>query len=185
MNNKYIRLDTNKTTEIKNILYSWFKDYNPQYFLSIQFPKYRRSANLENNEANLYKIMSTFERLALGRHWNKKHIPFFAIAEHGKSINWHYHVLIYNCPFNFFEIQLIFHQTSTKLNLPHEVLYIEPINNNGAVLYTSKEFKANIKKHFDSDRIITSEILFNLPYKSTIHIPQSQKQPKNHDFSKK
>ena len=185
MNNKYIRLDTNKTTEIKNILYSWFKDYNPQYFLSIQFPKYRRSANLENNEANLYKIMSTFERLALGRHWNKKHIPFFAIAEHGKSINWHYHVLIYDCNFNFFQVQYAFQQVSFQLHLPHEVLLVEQVYSNGVNDYTSKEFKANIKKHFDSDRIITSEILFNIPYKSITHIKESQKQPQNHKNKKK
>lgn len=180
MTMNYIRLDTNKTTKIKKTLYSWFKDYNPQYFLSIQFPKYRRSINLEKNETNLHQIMSTVEKMLLGRHWNRKHIPFIAVAEHGKSVNWHYHILIYNCPFNFFEIQSVIQNVSSRLNLPPEVLHIEPVNDEGGCSYPTKEFKSNINYHIDSDRIITSEYLFDLSRKSQTHIPQSQNQVQNH-----
>lgn len=175
MNNNYICLNTDKTTKIKQILCSWFNNYNPQYFLSIQLPGYLRSTDLDKTQKNLHKIMSTFEKILLGRHWNRKHIPFFIVAERGKSINWHYHALIYECPFNFFEIQMVFSMVSTQLNLPHEVLYIEPVNNDGAYSYTSKEFKANINYHFDSDRIITSEILFNLTYKPLNPTRESQR----------
>lgn len=180
MTMNYIRLDTNKTTKIKKTIYSWFKNYNPQYFLSIQFPKCRRSVNLTKNEANLRQIMSNFEKILLGRHWNRKHIPFVAIAEQGKSIHWHYHVLIYDCPFDFFTVQKVFQQVSFQLHLPHEVLLVKLIYSNGVNGYSSKEFKADIKNHFDSDRIITSEILFDLPRKSPTHIQKSQKQSQNH-----
>lgn len=123
--------------------------------------------------------MLNFERLSLKRHWNHNHIPFIAFSEQGKSSHWHYHIYIYNCPFNFLQIQSIIHDLLTKLNLPHETLHIEPILTNDVYSYTSKEFKANINYHFDSDRIITSEILFNIPYKSITHIKESQKQPQN------
>lgn len=176
MTMNYIRLDTNKTTKIKKTIYSWFKNYNPQYFLSIQFPKCRRSVNLTKNEANLRQIMSNFEKILLGRHWNRKHIPFVAIAEQGKSIHWHYHVLIYDCPFDLATMQSVTQAILIKQGLPHETLHIETVFDAGVNSYSSKEFKADIKNHFDSDRIITSEILFDLAYKPISHITEMQKQ---------
>ena len=168
MNNN-IRLNTNNTYHLHNILYSWLYDINPQFFLSIQLPKYLRSTDLLKSNKNLKKIMLKFEQLSLKRHWNKKHIPFIAFAEHGKSKTWHYHIYIYNCPFNFLKIQSIINDVSKELNLPHEVLDIEPILTTGVYPYTSKEFKSDINYHIDSDRIITSEFLFNISPKSQKH----------------
>lgn len=126
--------------------------------------------------------MSKFEKILLGRHWNRKYIPFITIAEHGKkSLNWHYHVLIYDCNFNFLQVQQAFQSVSDQLYLPYEVLYIEPVNDNGVNDYVSKEFDSDVNYHIDSDRIITSEILFNLPYKPITRMPESQKQSQNHE----
>lgn len=168
-NNNIIYNNTNKTTQLKNILYSWLNNINPQFFLSIQLPKHLRSTDLIKSNQNLKKIMLKFEQLSLKRHWNKKHIPFIAFSEHGKAKTWHYHIYIYNCSFDFLKIQSIINDVSTVLNLPHEVLHIEPILTTGVYPYTSKELKSNINYHIDSDRIITSEFLFNLPHKSLKH----------------
>lgn len=164
---KNTTFNTTATYYTKYTLQDWFSNTNPQYFLSIQFPIHLRKTDLTSSNKKLHKIMSTFEKILLGRHWNRKYIPFIAIAEHGKSVNWHYHILIYNCPVSFLKLQSIFDDVITKLNLTHETLYIEPINDTGVNSYTSKEFTADINYHFDSDRIITSEILFGIPYKST------------------
>lgn len=171
MNNNYIYLNTDKTIQTHNILYSWLCNINPQYFLSVQFPKHIRSTDLITSNKHLKRIMVEFEQFSLKRHWNRKHIPFIAIAEHGKARTWHYHIYIYNCSFGYLKIKSIINDVSTELNLPHEVLHIEPIFTNGVYPYTSKEIIVDINDHFDSDRIITSEYLFNL---SPTYIPQSQ-----------
>ena len=181
MNCNTICRNTNTTIQTKSILQSWFSKINPQYFLSVQFPKYLRSVDLMKSNQKLGKIMSNLEKMLLGRHWNRKYIPFVAIAEHGKiSSNWHYHVLIYNCPFDLATMQLVTQGVLIKLCLPHETLHIETVNDDGINSYSSKEFTADVNYHFDSDRIITSEILFDLPPKSLTHIPQSQNQVQNH-----
>ena len=64
MNNN-IRLNTNNTYHLHNILYSWLYDINPQFFLSIQLPKYLRSTDLLKSNKNLKKIMLKFEQLSL------------------------------------------------------------------------------------------------------------------------
>lgn len=164
MNNN-ICLNTNNTIHTKNVLYSWLNNINPQFFLTIQFPNYLRSTDLLKSNQNLRKIMLKFEQLSLKRHWNKKHIPFIAIAEQGKSSHWHYHIYIYNCPFRFLKIQQIFDDVSTLCDFPRDVIFVEPILTNNVYPYTSKEIIADINYHFDSDRIITSEFLFNLESK--------------------
>lgn len=110
--------------------------------------------------------MLNFEKLLLGKHWNRKHVPFIAVAEHGKiSSNWHYHVLIYDCLFDLSTMQSVTQAVLIKLGLSHETLLIKSVNDNGVNAYLSKEIIADINYHFDSDRIITSEFLFNLESK--------------------
>lgn len=178
-NNKKISLNTNNTIQTKNILYSWLNNINPQFFLSIQLPKHLRSTKLSKSNQNLKKIMLNFERLSLKRHWNHNHIPFIAFSEQGKSLHWHYHIYIYNCSFSYLKMQLIINDLLTKLNLPKETLHIEPILTPGVYQYTSKEIITDINYHFDSDRIITSEFLFNIPHKTTEHTPEPQKHTQN------
>lgn len=181
MNNTNLYLNTDTNDYTKNTMEYWFSTYNPQYFLTVQFPIHKRTTNINTSNKRLHKIMLKFEKLILGKHWYRKHIPFIVIAEHGKtSSNWHYHVLIYDCNFDFFQVQYAFQQVSFQLHLPHEVLLVEQVYSNGVNGYTSKEFKSDFNYHFDTDRIITSEILFDLPRKSPTHIPQSQNQVQNH-----
>lgn len=170
--NNNIIFNTDNTYNIQQTLINWFADINPQYFLTIQLPQHLRSQSLTTSNKHLLEIMLTFERLLWGRHWNRKHTPFIAVAEHGKlSFNWHYHILIYNCSFNLFQLQSVFDTLLFKLNLPHETIDLKPVITFGVNSYSSKEIFADVNGHFDTDRIITSEILFNLPHKSTTNIP--------------
>lgn len=176
MTHKNIIFNTDNTHNIQKILINWFSSINPQYFLTIQLPQHLRSESLTTTNKKLLKIMSTFERLLWGRHWNRKHTPFITIAENGKtSFNWHYHILIYNCPFNLFQLHTVFDILLTKLHLPHETINLKPIITFGVNSYVSKEIFCDINSHFDTDRIITSEILFNIPHSSTPNIPNHQK----------
>ncbi len=180
MNNSNLYSNSDTTDYTQNTLEYWLDTYNPQYFLTVQFPIHKRTPNLHLSNKRLHKIMLKFEKLILGKHWYRKHIPFIVIAEHGKtSSNWHYHVLIYDCKFDFFQVRQVFQQVSFQLRLPHEVLLVKPIYSNGVNGYSSKEIVSDLHYHFDTDRIITSEILFDLPRKSPTHIPQSQKQSQN------
>lgn len=181
MNTYNLVFNKTATNNIKNTIDYWLNTFKPQYMLTIQFPMYQRTSDMTKSNKKLVKIMLMFERILLGRHWNRKHIPFISIAENGKSDNWHYHILIYDCPFNFLSVQRVIDDISIKLNLPHEVLFIEPVNDNGAANYVSKEFISDINNYFDSDRITTSEILFNLSLESTKRVRESQKQSQNHE----
>ena len=173
---------TKETLHTQNTLEYWFNTCNPQYFLTVQFPIHKRTTDITKSNKKLHKVMLKFEKLILGKHWYRKHIPFFVIGEHGKySLNWHYHVLIYDCPFDFFQVQQVFQKVSFQLHLPQEVLMVKQVYSNGVNSYSSKEFTTDINYHFDSDRIITSEILFNLPYKPITRMPESQKQSQNHE----
>lgn len=167
---------TKETQHTQTVLQQWFSNINPQYFLTIQFPIHQRNTDIVKSNKKLHRVMLDFEKLLLGKHWYRKHIPFIVMAEHGKySVNWHYHVLIYDCPFDLFKMQDVTQSVLIKLGLPHETLHIESVNDDGVNSYTSKEIIADINYHFDSDRIITSEILFNLQHKSSKPIPDSQK----------
>ncbi|MCQ2582102.1 MAG: hypothetical protein MJ170_03960 [Alphaproteobacteria bacterium] len=171
--NNNIIFNTTNTHHIQQTLINWFTNINPQYFLTIQLPQHLRSESLTTSNKKLLEIMSTFERLLWGRHWNRKHTPFIAIAENGKkSFNWHYHILIYNCSFNFFQLQSVFDRLLLQLHLPFETIHFESIITSGVNSYASKEIFADVNGHFDTDRIITSEILFNLPHKITQDIPK-------------
>ena len=169
--NNNIIFNTDNTYNIQQTLINWFADINPQYFLTIHL----RSESLTTTNKHLLEIMSTFERLLWGRHWNRKHTPFIAIAENGKlSFNWHYHILIYNCPFNLFQLQCVLDTLLTILNLTPETINLKPVITFGVNRYSSKEFFADIDGHFDTDRIITSEILFNLVHPSAKSAPNHQ-----------
>jgi hypothetical protein len=51
---------------------------------------------------------------------------------------------------------------------------LKPIITFGVNSYVSKEIFCDINSHFDTDRITTSEILFNIPHSSTPNISNHQ-----------
>ncbi|GHU01849.1 hypothetical protein FACS1894186_5370 [Alphaproteobacteria bacterium] len=113
------------------------------------------------------EIMKNFERQLLGRHWNHKHLPFIATAEHGKSASWHFNILFYGCDFTTGQLRAAINKTLTDMKLEPYILNFQPIGRSPSKLYSycSKEIKADGRGHFDSARFITSNELFDLRLK--------------------
>ena len=73
-----------KNNDIKLELNRWITGfYSPTHFLTIQLPENYKSCNSHNSKTHLRMIMKIFEKSLLGRHWNKKHLPFICVAENG------------------------------------------------------------------------------------------------------
>ena len=154
---------------IKKDMQDWILDnYQPTYFLSIRLPKNWASENLSNSLNHLQLIMKTFEKELLGRHWNKHHIPFIAFAEKGVGLEWHYHILFNHGKFTEQDLQNAILSTTGILKLPAYCLDLKPIENqpDTVIAYCIKEMKIYDNNRFDSDRIILSHDLFQLPHKN-------------------
>lgn len=154
---------------VKQSMKSWILDnYQPTYFLSIRLPKNWASDNLSNSLKYLQLIMKIFEKKLLGRHWNKHHIPFIAFAEKGAGFEWHYHILFNHGKFTEQDLQNAILSTTGILKLPAYCLDLKPIENqpDTVIAYCIKEIKIYDNNSFDSDRIIFSHDLFQLPHKN-------------------
>lgn len=160
MKDIFIKYNQNNTEKTQQKLNTWFENINPNCFVSVQFPKYLRKMKLEKAHKQLYKIMLNFERRIHGRHWNRKKTPFIAFAEHGRSPSWHYHIFFYNNNFSTYDFQVAFEYVSNKMKLPKETIFVEKIYDAGVYPYISKEIITDFNGHFDTDRIITTDILF-------------------------
>ena len=154
---------------VKKDMQDWILDnYQPTHFLSIRLPKNWASDNLSNSLNHLRLIMKTFEKKLLGRHWNRHHIPFIAFAEKGVGFEWHYHILFNHGDFSEHDLQNAILYTTCILKLPSYCLDLKPIENqpDTVIAYCIKEMKIYDNNSFDSDRIILSHDLFQLPHKN-------------------
>lgn len=155
----------------KQALNQWIQTcYEPNYFLTIQFPEWMRDKNPASAQENLRKLMSLFERALIGRYWSKKHLPFIAFAEHGASNDWHYHILFNSDIFNPYQLQNAIYVATLHMSIPLFSMYLERIENtpNNVFYYSEKELYIYDDKYFDSDRIILSHDLFHIPFKESI-----------------
>lgn len=161
-----IKIRQNLTREtIKQDINKWlFKQY-PSHFLSIQFPMNYRSDNYYTALDLLRKLMSRFEyHLLQSRYWNKKHIPFTVIAEKGYSTNWHFHILIDLKQYDWKHINEVIEKTTYDLKMSNEIIHIRDFTKIGES-YSTKEIYINNQK-VQTDRIIPSNVLFNIPVKN-------------------
>lgn len=149
-------------TKTKQDISKWiFKQY-PSHFLSIQFPMNYRSEKYDVSLDLLRRMMSRFEyHLLKSRYWNKKHIPFIAIAEKGHSINWHFHILIDLKQYDWDYINEVIEKTTSDLKMSNEIIHIRDFTKIGET-YSTKEIYINNQK-VQTDRIIPSNVLFNIP----------------------
>ena len=153
-----------KTQKLKQVINAWAGSYNPTHFLTLRLPENMESVNEDVSERALKKIMSAFEYRLLGRHWHKKHLPFIATAEKGYGETWHYHILVNQQNFSDTELNTAIFKTMTALHLPLYSLKLEPITTykDYVVSYCSKEMCVNCDA-IDTDRIIPSHVLFDIP----------------------
>lgn len=157
-----------KSEFTKQELHKWLNNtYQPTHFLTVQLPENWKSNNANNAKSHLRMIMKIFEKNLLGHHWNKKHLPFIAFSELGDSEEWHYHILLNQKQFTEDELQTAISKTVRKLQLSDYCLQLNQIEDHleNTENYCLKELKIYFYGHFDSDRIILSAELFQLPYK--------------------
>lgn len=128
----------------KEKLKEWIFENYPSHFLTIQFPRNYRSENYYISVELLRKMMSRFEyHLLQSRYWNKKHVPFIAIAEKGRSYNWHFHVLINLAGYNLTDISEAKQQALKDMKMSLEVIHIIPFTHHGES-YSTKEIEINL-----------------------------------------
>lgn len=165
-NNKPVYNKQN-TQNIRDQINQWITSTNPTHFLSVQFPPHKRKSDLDLSKKTLRLVLKNFQRHLLKRHWNKKSLPFIAVAEKGDSPTFHFHVLFYAYKYTKDQIQVALNKTLDNMNLPPETLVLKPIEETPYYVhsYCTKEIVADVDRHFNSDRIIFSEELFDLPVK--------------------
>lgn len=174
MTKQNIHQPTTNTMHPKKALNQWIQTcYNPNYFLTIQFPDWMRNKNPAHAQEKLRKLMSLFERALIGRFWSKKHLPFIVFSEHGASNDWHYHILFNSQLFNPYQLQNAIYVATLHMSIPLFAMDLRPIENtpNNVFYYSEKELHIYENKNFDSDRIILSHDLFHIPFKESVKRP--------------
>jgi hypothetical protein len=151
----------------KNIIQEWIAGQNFTHFISIQLPLWRKMTNFDKAQEALREITKNFERQLLGRNWHRKHLPFFATAETGISLNWHFHLLLNGGEYTTQELNTALSETRDNMNLDNYALDLEQITYTPEVLnfYCMKEIKIAANGKFDTNRIIPSQVLFSVPVK--------------------
>ena len=158
------KMESYVSVPIKKEFNKWLNDtFQPTYFLTVQLPGNKKSANLDNAKEHLRNIMKAFEK-SLMNNWNKHHLSFIAFAELGISDEWHFHILFNHGRFSEQELQNAILKATIREKLPFYCLDLKPIDNNiiHTQAYCIKEMKVYFNNKFDSDRIIFSHCLFGL-----------------------
>lgn len=151
----------------KNDVIDWLLSFNHTHFLTIQFPNNMKTEDSAVSQDYLRKLMAKFESFLIGRHWNKKHLPFITFAEKGKGLSWHYHLLINSGKYTTNQLQTALDKASHQLNLPTELICLEEITNSERLCtYCLKEVSFYQNNKIDTNRIISSSMLFCLENKT-------------------
>jgi len=157
---KYSQLRTDKK---KQELYNMIIATNPQYFLTVQFPKYKRREDFELSFELFRTTMAKFQAILLGHNWNKHRQKFTAMAEHNNDIGWHYHVYFYNCSHNIDELQYALNRTEKNKNLTSITFRIRQITDadiENTCQYGVKEIQVSPDGAWESYRYIEIDNLF-------------------------
>lgn len=151
----------------KTDIINWLSSFNHTHFLTIQFPNNMKNEDSIISEDYLRRLMAKFEYCLIGRYWNKKHLPFIAFAEKGKGSCWHYHLLINSGKYTTNQLQTALDKAVDKLNLPTELINLQEITNPEKLYtYCLKEITLNKNDKIDTNRIISSTILFGIENKT-------------------
>ena len=68
------KIESYVSVPIKEEFNKWLNDtFKPTYFLTVQLPDNKKSANLDNAKEHLRNIMKAFEK-SLMNNWNKHHV---------------------------------------------------------------------------------------------------------------
>ena len=161
-----IYTDEDMTELLEKSVIDWLFEFDPNYFISIQFPTTQRSYNLEKSVYRLKAVMKIFEKTLNPRHWYKKHLPFIAFAENTSGM-WHFHLFLKNDKYPEDKILSGMDTTAKKFAFSEDVIDIQKITRTPekAFRYGDKEIDVDSTGRFNSCRIILSGDMFNLSMK--------------------
>ena len=153
-----------KTIKLRQELNVWLYDtYKPDYFLTIQLSKHRKTFNREKADKEVWRMLKKFEKEVIGRNWHRKHLPFVLFAEnhHGRS-TWHYHCLFNSGKYTRDELLNAVYRTRLHLRLSKHTMCLKPEVCTPERLrdYCTKELKVRYIDEVETDRMIVSDVLF-------------------------
>lgn len=157
--------DDFKIAWVKKALFDWIQNtYHPTVFMTIQLPDKLKTDKMHQSKEYLRRVMSYFQRQLLGREWIKYHLPFICFMEEGISGLWHYHILFNQGKFKPWHLWLAVENTLHHFGWPDYCMHLDIMNadKRRVVSYCFKEVKVNINGHFNSDRFLLSDELFQL-----------------------
>jgi hypothetical protein len=160
-----------KTEQIKRELNKWLGSQNPSHLLTARLPFPAYTTDFNKAERHLHKITKRLEKCLLGCHWNRSPAHFRGFAERGDFRIWHFHLLLLASKYTTEQLQGAVAETCDYLKLTNGItLDLRPIEYTPDWLYDycMKELRADGNGRFDSDRLIVSEDLFNLPVKPAL-----------------
>ncbi len=155
------------TKHTQTAIQNWLNDQIFSHFMSIRLPIPAYTDNLERAMPLFHKIVRNFERCLVGRHWNRNPVHFIGIFELGLNRVWHLHLLLWAQKYTMAEIQKAVDTVSQRLHLTDRTIDVVEIDRTPDHLnsYVVKEICSDTSGHFDGDRLTSSEIMFNLPYR--------------------
>lgn len=160
-------MNTTKTFLLRKDILKWLSNYKPTHLLTIQLPLYLRTYDYEKSKKILKRLMISFERKLIGRHWNRNHLKFIAFAEQNKDFCWHYHILLCDNDYSDYILNATMNKVILKENLDIYTFNLQRIieTHNKVYSYCIKNLNINDMGRFDVDRLIVSSELFDLEFK--------------------
>lgn len=168
---KYAGVCTFNRTQTANAqqqLIEYLSNLQLTHYLTVDLPVHLQHLGFERSCKQLSRYIKRFEKEAAGRHWNNHHIPFVGFAERGPNNIWHWHLLLWAHGYTDTELHDALRRTLKWFpKLTDHSINLQSINATPTQLYSYsvKEIISDHMGHINPDRFITSEILFNLPYK--------------------
>ena len=165
-NFKYYDKSTSKS--VRTEIESWIKSLKPNYVLTVQFPPQEQTTNYYTSQNKFKSVMEKLEYYLRGKNWKDNHIPFIAFCEQGQLRTYHYHLFFYNNKIKVKRMDTAFEKVFKQTGYTIENLYLDPFFTVNTPNYCTKQVYSDIHKHFDTENIITSEQLFDIPVKQSI-----------------
>ncbi len=154
-----------QTKKVQDSIQDWLNNQMFSHFMTIRLPLGAYTDNFDKAKPIFHKIIRHFEKSLVGRHWNRNPVHFVGTAELGTHKIWHLHLLLGAQKYTNEEIQNALDKVIKKLKLTERTIDLQEIDRTPDILnsYLTKEITADNLGHFDTDKVIFSEIEFNLP----------------------
>lgn len=154
-----------QTEKVQQIINDWLDEFMFSHYFTIKVPLGAYKSGFDGSYKILRKIVKRYEKELVGRYWHKNPVHFIGIAELGERKIWHWHLLLWGHKYTDEQLQTALIKTRDYMELSENTLDIRPITYTPSRLngYNTKEIIADNHGRFNTDRIICSDIIFDLP----------------------